>query len=54
MRDSHVPLSDDTADRSRQRAAAITAYAEETAGTSHDLDPVLEAAGLDQLLRSER
>jgi hypothetical protein len=34
------------------RHAAISAYAEEMAGTNDDLDPVLEAAGIEHLLKT--
>lgn len=34
----------------RQRDAEITKYAEEMAGTTQDLDPALEAAGVEHLL----
>ena len=34
----------------KARHAAIAAYAEEMAGTSLDLDPALEAAGIEHLL----
>ncbi len=38
----------------RARHAAIAAYAAETAGTEHDLDPGLESAGIEHLLETGR
>ncbi len=35
------------------RDMAIRAYAEEFAGTDHDLDPELEAAGIEHLIEAE-
>lgn len=36
------------------RRSAIREYAEAMAGTRFDLDPVLEAAGIEEILRAER
>lgn len=36
------------------RHAAISAYAEEMAGTNDDLDPALEAAGIEHLLKTAK
>ena len=33
------------------RHSAITAYAEEMAGTNLDLDPILESAGIEHLVK---
>lgn len=38
--------------RRKARYDAIAAYAKEMAGTSSDLDPQLEAAGIDHLLET--
>ena len=38
----------------KARQDAIAAYAEEMAGTNFDLDPVLEAAGIEYLLAADK
>jgi hypothetical protein len=42
------------AKRKLARRRAIREYAEAMAGTQFDLDPALEAAGIDEILRAER
>ena len=43
---------DETLRRKQQIHDQIAAYAEENAGTEFDLDPELEAAGIECLLRA--
>jgi hypothetical protein len=40
--------------RRKERHEAIAAYAAEMAGTEFDLDPNLEAAGIEHLLKSDK
>jgi hypothetical protein len=42
------------AKRKLARRRAIREYAEAMAGTQSDLDPALEAAGIEEILRAER
>lgn len=48
MKNFHMPLPE----LRKTRHEAIVAYAEEVAGTNLDLDPDLESAGIEHLLKT--